>query len=759
VSEVAGALIGRLVDSRYEVVSKLGSGRVADVYLANDRVLDRQVALKVLSPGSADDEQFLERFRRATSHAAALNHPNIVQISHRGQAEGTYYIAMEYVEGRSLKAIILDHAPLSANLITSVSLQILEALRVAHRQNVVHGDIKPENILVDSDGHVKVTDFGIARAARGRPVDAASDLYSLGLVMYQMATGRLPFEGDDASSLAGDDAHDPTPAPRALNPLIPGKLDAIIMRSLGPRPVDRYLTAQAMLDDLRGVQEDESEVTPQGFAEEAARVMAAAAAEEAGGVGAGRSIQASRRPEQPAPIIEPEEQPGRPRRVWPWVLVTILIVTLAGAAYVIASNAGDAAGPQFGAVPQVVGLSEAEAITKIRAAGFGYKVEGTEPSSDVEEGDVVRQDTAGGTKLEEGKTVGIWVSSGTGQITVPNVVGLTQAEAAEGLRQAGLEAVAKPEVGSGVEVGRVLRQNPEADKKVDPGTTVTITVVATTNTVKVPPVSGLTQESAVALLKGMNLVADVQETNSTLPGGIVDHQDPASASEVRPGTTVKVFVSNAPAATTVVVPAVGALGLTEAQAKAILAKYRLKARVIDLETPDSRPGLCIYQDPAVGAEVKIGSVVKITIARKPQITTTTLPPPPSGVTRYDQTDRHIVKTGSWADYHVAAAYLGSYGRSSAGGSSVTVYFTGTRLDWIAMKGSTTGIADVYLDGAKKATINLAATAPKYRANVWSTGTLARGSHRVTIVLSSRSPAGKYLTLDAVDIWGTIRSGP
>ena len=209
------------------------------------------------------------------------------------------------------------------------------------------------------------------------------------------------------------------------------------------------------------------------------------------------------------------------------------------------------------------------------------------------------------------------------------MVGLTQAEAAERLRKAGLEVVAKPEVGSDVEVGRVLRQNPEADKKVDAGTTVTITVAAVTNTVKVPPLTGMTQENAVALLKGMNLVADVQETDSALPGGIVDHQDPASASEVQPGTTVKVFVSNAPAAKTVIVPAVGALGLTEAQAKAILAKYRLKARVIDLETPDSKPGLCIYQDPAAGVEVKIGSVVSITVARKPQNTTTTTPPAPA----------------------------------------------------------------------------------------------------------------------------------
>ena len=514
------------------------------------------------------------------------------------------------------------------------------------------------------------------------------------------------------------------------------------------------------MDDTRGAHQSEPLVPPNPFAEEAARILGAATGETVeGSPEAPRPAQASAGPDQQAPVIGPEERPGRPRRAWPWVLVTILILALVAATYVIVSNRGAAPGLQFGTVPEVVGLLEAEAIAKIQAAGFSCQIEGREPSADLEESAVVRQGAAGGTKLQKGEQVGIWISSGTGQVEVPNVVGLTQAEAADRLRKAGLETVAKPEVSSGVEVGGVLRQNPEAGKKVDPGTTVTITVAAITNTVKVPPLTGTGQENAVALLKGMSLVADVQETDSALPGGIVDHQDPASGTEVQPGTTVKIFVSNAPVAKTVHVPAVGALGLTEAEARAILAKYHLKAQVIDLETPDSKPGLCIYQDPAAGAEVKLGSVVHITVARKPLNTTTTAPPPPAGATRYDQTDKHIVKTGVWADYHVTAAYLGSYGRSSTGGSSATIYFTGTRLEWIAMKGTTTGKAEVYLDGVKKATINLAATTATYLVKVWSTGTLARGSHKVTIVLSSSSPAGKYLTLDAVDIWGTIRTGP
>jgi eukaryotic-like serine/threonine-protein kinase len=649
-------LIGRVFDDRYEVVRKLGSGGFADVYLANDRLLGRQVALKVLSSRYAHDEQFVERFRREASNAAGLNHPNIVQIYDRGEAEGTYYIAMEYLEGRSLKEIIVKYAPLSSELLVSVAVQILEALRFAHRRDVIHRDIKPQNIIIDNDGRVKVTDFGIARAgsastmteagsilgtahyfspeqAQGQPVEAASDLYSLGIVMYEMATGALPFDGDNPVSIAMKHVHDRPPAPRTINPLIPENLEAVIMRSLGKRPVDRYLTAQAFLDDLRRVQEGQPVAPRANFTEEATRIMTPAAiAAAAGAPGPAQPTQVRRRPpDVPAPMIESEEQPGRPRAVWPWVLVIILIVALAGAAYVILSN-WNTAQADMRTVPPVVGLTEAAAKAQITAAGLKYEKEGTQPSSDVPAGSIARQDPDQNTKLEKGKTVSYWVSSGEGKVEVPDVVNKKDTDAIAALVKLGLGYTTKPEVNTEVEVGTVLRQNPEAHKKVDAGTTVTLTVAAATNTVKVPPLGSMTQENAVALLNSMNLVANVQAVDSQLPGGTVVDQDPKSGTEVQPNSTVNVYVSNAPVSTTVKVPAVAALGLTEAQAKARLAQYGLKAKIIDLETPDFKPGLCIYQDPAAGAEVKIGSAVDITIAREPQTTTTTTEAPTTTTT-------------------------------------------------------------------------------------------------------------------------------
>src|SRR3989441_9369413 len=221
---VSDTLINTLFDGRYRIVRKLGAGGMADVYLAEDQELGRRVAIKILNERHAGDEQFVERFRREAQNAAALAHPNIVSIYDRGEAEGTYYIAMEYLEGRSLKELILSRGPAPVSVAIDYARQILSALRFAHRNGIVHRDIKPHNVLVDADGHVKVTDFGIARAgasqmteegsiigtaqylspeqARGAPVTASSDLYSVGIVLYEMLTGKVPFNGDSAIEIA-----------------------------------------------------------------------------------------------------------------------------------------------------------------------------------------------------------------------------------------------------------------------------------------------------------------------------------------------------------------------------------------------------------------------------------------------------------------------------------------------------------------------------------------------------------------------------
>ena len=639
-------MIGRVFDDRYEVGGKLGSGGMADVYLANDRLLGRRVALKVLSSRYAHDAQFVERFRREASSAAGLNHPNIVQIYDRGEAEDTYYIAMEYLEGRSLKEIILKYAPLSPDLLVSISVQILEALRFAHRRDVIHRDIKPQNIIVDNEGRVKVTDFGIARAgsastmteagsilgtahylspeqAQGQQVEAASDLYSLGVVMYEMATGKLPFDGDNPVSIAMQHVHDQPVSPRSIAPDVPENLEAVILRALGKRPTERYLTAQAMLDDLRRVQDGEAVSAPPALTGEVTRVMSPVAV-----ASAAQATQVRRRaPEsvEPAPELYYGEPPRR-RSAWPWILVIILILALAGGAYAVFSN-WNSAGNDLAVVPRVLGMSEAEARQKVKAADLEFKNQGQQASADVAVGSVARQDPEEGTKLAKDKTVSVWISSGKGQVEVPPVVGKTQVDAAAELGALGFKVVPKEETNKDKPVGTVLRQSPDAGTKVDAGATVTIVIAASSNTVAIPRLIGMNKDAAVALIQGFNLVAQVQEVDSTLTGGTVVDQNPKEKQEVEPQTTVIIYVSNAPLPTTVRVPAVGGIGLTLAQAKAKLATYFLRATVVYQETPDYPPDQVIYQNPEAGAVIEKNSAVELTVSKEmPSTTTTTTEP-------------------------------------------------------------------------------------------------------------------------------------
>src|SRR3954466_685184 len=270
-----GYLIDTLFDGRYRIVRKIGAGGMADVYLAEDQELGRRVAIKILNGRHANDAQFIERFRREAKNAAALNHPNIVSIYDRGEAEDTYYIAMEFLDGRTLKELIVSRGAAPINVAIEYARQILSALRFAHRHGIVHRDIKPHNVLVDAEGRVKVTDFGIARAgtsqmtetgsivgtaqylspeqARGGEIDQRSDLYSLGIVLYELVTGKTPFEGDTPVEIAMKHLSATPQKPSELRSDIPPELDMVIMRALAKDPDERYQSADEMESDLERV--------------------------------------------------------------------------------------------------------------------------------------------------------------------------------------------------------------------------------------------------------------------------------------------------------------------------------------------------------------------------------------------------------------------------------------------------------------------------------------------------------------------------
>src|SRR3954449_3772188 len=367
---VSDTLLNTLFDGRYRIMRKLGTGGMANVYLAEDQELGRRVAIKILNDRHANDEQFVERFRREAKNAAALSHPNVVSIYDRGDAEGTYYIAMEYLDGRSVKELIVSRGPAPVNVSIEYARQILSALRFAHRHGIVHRDIKPHNVLVDGEGRVKVTDFGIARAgtsqmtetgsivgtaqylspeqAKGGEVDPRSDLYSLGIVLYELLTGKTPFDGETPVEIAMKHLSNAPQPPSKLRQDIPAELDMVVLRALAKNPDDRYQSADEMEADLervaRGARVSAATVdsatqvlrrpaaaaaaTPGAWPRPAAAAAATPAAATAATVIAPPAAAAAAGA-PPAVVAEEEEYEeggGQDRPLWPWLVATGFVI-------------------------------------------------------------------------------------------------------------------------------------------------------------------------------------------------------------------------------------------------------------------------------------------------------------------------------------------------------------------------------------------------------------------------------------------------
>src|SRR5262245_2105488 len=418
-------LINRTFDKRYVIRRKLGSGGMADVYLAEDQELGRRVALKLLNDRHAADDQFVERFRREAQSAAGLSHPNIVSIFDRGRAEGTYYIAMEFLEGRTLKELLIRNGPTPIPIAIDYARQILSALSFAHRNGIIHRDIKPHNIVVGSDGRLKVTDFGIARSgasqmteagsivgtaqylspeqARGARVDPRSDIYSLGIVLYEMLTGHVPFTGDTAVEIAMKHLSEVPEPPSKLRPDVPHDLDAVVMRALAKDPEQRYGSAEEMDADLARVARGVS--VSQKTEEAMTQVLAGA-----GAATAATMITRPRAVTAP-PVYRPpnayyEETPGR-RSVWPWLLGILACAIAAVGGYLIYQRIEEqlsTAKPI--AVVDVRSVDQALAVRKLEEQGFDVKVE-KQSSDTVPAGKVVDQDPSPGSRIARGSTVKI----------------------------------------------------------------------------------------------------------------------------------------------------------------------------------------------------------------------------------------------------------------------------------------------------------------------------------------------------------------
>jgi beta-lactam-binding protein with PASTA domain/tRNA A-37 threonylcarbamoyl transferase component Bud32 len=626
-------LIDTLFDGRYRILKRIGSGGMADVYLAEDEVLGRRVAIKILNERHAGDDQFIERFRREAQSAASLSHPNVVAIYDRGEAEGTYYIAMELLDGRNLKELIVARGPAPPKIVVEYARQILAALAYSHRHTIVHRDIKPHNVVVDGDGRVKVTDFGIARGgasqmtevgsivgtaqylspeqARGEAVDPRSDLYSLGIVIYELLTGSVPFTGDSPVEIAMKHLSATAPPPSEVREGVPRELDLVVMRALAKDPDDRYASAEEMDADLERIQRGLG-VSPR-TTEAATAVIAAPSAMPT-------MISSAPTRVQPAdtgygaqpPVYYDYDEPPRRRPVWPWLLPILLLIGTVVVGFVVYQQIQDQLNDTKPiAVPNVEGLRTSLAVNQLEERNIQYELE-EGFSTEQPKGFVYDQNPEGGKRISrETDVVTLFISKGPPTTEVPDVRGRSRDDAVAALTDAKL----KPNVvkiNSGAPVDTVIAQDPKPGDVVEEGTTVRLNVSAGPKPIGVPSVLGQPYESAAAALQSAGFAVARRDADSNQPGGTVIDQTPAGGETAAKGATITLTVSKGP--TTAAVPDVTSLDRDTAMATLQDAGFRPNVTQEDTADP-SLDGVVLSQDPGGGTQAEPGTRITIVVGR------------------------------------------------------------------------------------------------------------------------------------------------
>jgi serine/threonine-protein kinase len=597
-----------LVDSRYLILRRIGSGGMADVYCAEDTHLGRQVALKVLHRRFAQDQEFVERFRREASSAAGLQHPNVVGVFDRGKHDGTYYIAMEHLPGRTLKEIVSTEAPLPQEQVVDLGVQILQAAGFAHRHGVIHRDFKPHNVIVDEGGGAKVTDFGIARAgasemtetgsimgtaqylspeqAQGHAVTAASDLYSIGVMLYEMLAGRLPFEGDSAVAVALKHLSEPPPPISQFRPDVNPAVESVVMAALAKEPSHRWQSAEGFADALQAAGTQLAHDAPPQDTAAFAPVPAAAP------------------PLAPPPVAPDGEE--RERR-WPWFTIVALSVALAG--FLIYLAVAGLTGAESKQVPPVVGKQLVQARQILERAGF--EVNESRVRSPAPFDQVIDQDPDGREKADEGSTVTLEVSDGPGTVRIPSVRGLTQAQAIRTLKKAGdITVNVDQRPSSSVPKGSAIRTIPAAGDVVNRGERIQLLVSSGPEQVEVPSVVGLTRDSAEKLLADKGFEPAVEEAESDKPEDEVISQSPTAGDVVDKGSRVTITVSKG--IETVNVPNVEGFTRRDAAAEIRAAGLVPVAREQDVTDP-AQDGVVVEQRPGAGTESEKGKQVVLIV--------------------------------------------------------------------------------------------------------------------------------------------------
>ena len=614
-------------NDRYELHRQIARGGMADVYLARDLLLDRPVAVKVLFDQFSKDQQFVERFRREAQRAANLNHPNIVSVFDWGEERGTYFIVMEYVEGRSLAEMIRTEGSIHPDKVAEISSEVAAALSFAHRNGIVHRDVKPGNVLVSPNGHVKVADFGIARAlanvqseltqagtvmgtatyispeqAQGMEIDPRSDLYSLGVMIYEMLSGRPPFTGETPVAVAYQHVQDSPVSPRAMGVSVAESLEAVTMKLLAKNPVNRYPTAEDLRNDLRRYQQGAHDLKPSSPVGATGRKLQ-------------HPVSVSKSPKQE----RVRRDDGFRRTALFTVFMGILLVVFG---YLVVQfldtigveDDGDTSIElSMSEVPNLIGTPIEQAREILSEAKLSVQMD-YQTNIDYPENTVFDQDPTAGAKLEQAETVRLWVSKGTGPMTLIKVIGDSVSEAVRDLEAMGLR-VDTVEFEDPVQpAGQVIDQNPVAGSEITPGTRVILFVSKGPAVEQIPDLENRPFLAAMNIISQLGWLASTsEEASETIPAGLVIRTEPPAQSKLSPGSRVEIVISSG--LPMILVPSV--TSLLEDSALQTLEGEGFQVNLIEELLPEGsvNDGRVISQSPEPALEVELGTIVTIVIGR------------------------------------------------------------------------------------------------------------------------------------------------
>nr|WP_206760435.1 Stk1 family PASTA domain-containing Ser/Thr kinase [Bacillus xiamenensis] len=565
-------MIGKRISGRYQILRVIGGGGMANVYLAEDMILDREVAIKILRFDFASDDDFIRRFRREAQSAASLDHPNIVSIYDVGEEDDIYYIVMEYVEGMTLKEYIHTNGPLHPKEAVRIMEQVVAAMEEAHAKQLVHRDIKPHNILIDNMGNIKVTDFGIAMAlssatithtnsvlgsvhylspeqARGGLATKKSDIYSLGIVLYELISGRMPFEGESAVSVALKHLQSEPPSVRRWNPSVPQSVENIILKAMAKDPFYRYEDASEMQKDLKTafdparLKEKRFVIEEDHEATKAIPIM--------------KDHQVDQDHEKTAihPVQKPKkkekQKPKKKRKKWPWIVASIFFILTTATILAITVFPGFLF-PKDIEVTDVSGMTVEKAEDTLKKAGFTVAADPIEiADNEIEKGLVVKTDPNIGTKVKEGTEIQLYESTGKEKTELPDVTGEKVEKAKEILEKKGFKQVVVEEVNDNdTESGIVMEQQPSASTElVAADEEVTLTVSLGPADITLRDLTTYSKQAASNYLEDNGLKLDEKEAYSDdVPKGEVVKQEPEAGTAVKPGDTVKITFSLGPKA-------------------------------------------------------------------------------------------------------------------------------------------------------------------------------------------------------------------